>query len=205
MDTKTAHWESVYQTKDFDSVSWYAPHLNESLELIQKLAPSKIASIIDVGGGESTLTDDLIELGYKNLSVLDISSHAIDFTKKRLGEKSSLVSWHVGDVTNIALPLQQYDIWHDRAVFHFLTDEQSRHDYVTQVRKSVKKGGYVIMATFGSEGPLKCSGLDVVRYDTEKLHNEFGDDFKLLGSDTTTHETPFNTTQQFLYCWCRVE
>ncbi len=205
MDTKTAHWEKVYQTKNFDSVSWYAPHLNESLKLIQSLAPSKFESIIDVGGGESTLCDDLLELGYSNLSVLDISSNAIDFTKKRLGDKSSSVSWHVADVTTAQLDEKKYDIWHDRAVFHFLTDADSRQRYVNQVRKFVKKGGYVIMATFGENGPLKCSGLDVVRYDSKKLHNEFGDDFKLLGSDTTTHQTPFDTSQEFLYCWCRVD
>lgn len=205
MADKVSHWEGVYQTKNFDSVSWYAQHLETSLKLIEELAPSKQASIIDVGGGQSTLVDDLLARGYENLTVLDISSAAIEFTQKRLGKDAGKINWCVGDITEFSFNDERFDIWHDRAVFHFLTDPASRNAYVKQVRSFVKPGGFVIMATFGPEGPTKCSGLDVIRYGAGELHNEFGDDFKLMGSEITDHQTPFQTNQQFMYCWCRME
>jgi len=198
------HWEKVYQNKPFDTVSWYAPRLGESLRLTEQLCPNKDAAVVDIGGGESTLVDDLLRQGYQDLSVLDISSTAIDFTKRRLGASASQVSWHVGDVTRFDFGSKQFDLWHDRAVFHFLTNETDRQAYVNLVRRSVKPGGHVLMATFGPNGPLKCSGLDVVRYDDQQLHHEFGDGFRLLGSELTAHHTPMGTDQQFLYCWCRV-
>lgn len=204
MAERASHWETVYQTKAFDGVSWFAPHLHESLDLIGRLAGGPHAAIIDVGGGESTLIDDLMGRGFEDLSVLDISGAAIAFTQQRLADQAHRVSWHVGDVTQYAFAPHQFDIWHDRAVFHFLTDVASREAYVRQVRSAVKPGGHVIMATFGPEGPTQCSGLDVMRYGASQLHAEFGDDFKLLGSKTDDHRTPFNTNQQFLYCWCRV-
>ncbi len=198
------HWESVYRNKSFDAVSWYAPHLEASLRLIEQLCPDKSAAIVDIGGGESTLVDDLLNHQYLDLSVLDISSTAIEFTKRRLGIKSEQVSWHVGDVTTYDFGTKRFDLWHDRAVFHFLTDPGTRRAYVDLVRRSVKPGGFVLMATFGPSGPLKCSGLDVVRYDGQKLHHEFGNDFQLLGSELSLHHTPSGADQQFLYCWCRV-
>lgn len=198
------HWENVYRSKKFDAVSWYAPHLAESLRLIERLCPSKTAAIIDIGGGESTLIDDLLQRGYEDVSVLDISATAIEFTRNRLGPKAQQVGWHVGDVTRYDFGAKQFDLWHDRAVFHFLTDDAARKAYVDLVRRSVKPGGYVLMATFGPEGPLKCSGLDVVRYDDQSLHGEFGDGFRLLGSELSDHKTPAGANQQFLYCWCRV-
>jgi ubiquinone/menaquinone biosynthesis C-methylase UbiE len=204
MTDKIQHWENVYSKKKFNDVSWYAPHLNESLALIQSLASNKNASIIDVGGGESTLVDDLLHQDYEQLSVLDISRAAITFTQNRLAENSTKVNWYIGDVTQIQLPEKTFDIWHDRAVFHFLTQEADRKAYVEQVKKTVKVGGYVVMATFGPEGPLQCSGLDVVRYTATDLHQQFDKGFELLGSDINTHQTPFNTVQQFLYCWCKV-
>jgi len=204
MAERTSHWETVYQTKAFDGVSWFAPHLHESLELIERLADGPRAAVVDVGGGESTLVDDLMARGFEDLSVLDISRAAIEFTQQRLADKAHRVSWHVGDVTQYVFAPRQFDIWHDRAVFHFLTDAASREAYVGQVRSAVKPGGHVIMATFGPEGPTQCSGLDVMRYGANQLHAEFGDDFKLLGSKTDNHLTPFNTNQQFLYCWCRM-
>ena len=197
------HWENVYRNKSFDAVSWYAPHWGESLRLIQELCPDATASIIDIGGGESTLVDDLLHRQYVDVSVLDISSTAIDFTRQRLGPLAQEVAWHVGDITQHDFGDQRFDLWHDRAVFHFLTDPAARQAYVELVRRSVKPGGYVLMATFGPDGPLQCSGLDVVRYDDQSLHHEFGEGFQMMGSQLAEHNTPMGTLQQFLYCWCR--
>lgn len=199
------HWENVYRNKNFDSVSWYAPHLGESLRLIEQLCPDKTASIVDIGGGESTLVDDLLHRNYLDLSVLDISATAIDFTQHRLGAKAQQVNWYVGDITRYSFGAKQFDLWHDRAVFHFLTDPAARQAYVELVRRSVKPGGYVLMATFGPNGPIKCSGLDVVRYNDQQLHHEFGEGFELVGNELSHHNTPMGTDQQFLYCWCRIE
>ena len=196
------HWEQVYQTQAPDAVSWFRPHLERSLALIEKTASNRAMSVIDVGGGESTLVDDLLRVGYRDLSVLDISQVAIDATRLRLGPASDAVTWWVADVTQVALPTARYDVWHDRAVFHFLTDDTQRKAYLRLVMRAVKPGGHVIVATFGPEGPTQCSGLDVVRYNSEGLHSEFGDAFQLIESATEVHQTPFGTTQQFLYCYC---
>jgi SAM-dependent methyltransferase len=187
-----------------DDVSWYREHLETSLELIELAAPARAASIIDVGGGESILVDDLLARGFQNVSVLDVSQTAVDVTKKRLGAASESVHWLVGDITTIKLEPCTYDVWHDRAVFHFLTSSDERIAYVGQVARAVKTGGHVIISTFGPEGPTKCSGLEVIRYDGESLHKEFGIRFHLLGSSKELHQTPFGTVQQFLYCFCRV-
>lgn len=203
--TIQTHWDTVYQTKAPDGVSWYRPHLERSLELIQAVVPDFSASIIDVGGGESTLVDDLLAKGYQDITVLDISQTAIEVAKKRIGELAHHVTWLVADITRAPLPKRHYDLWHDRAVFHFLTAVEDRAAYVRQVAQAMKPGGYVIVATFGPEGPHKCSGLDVVRYDADSLHGEFGASFKLIDSATELHQTPFGTTQQFLYCLCKVE
>jgi len=199
------HWEKVYGEKAPNAVSWYTPHLARSLEIIERAAPSHSASIIDVGGGESTLVDDLLAHGYQNITVLDVSQIAIDVTKKRLATASELVRWIAGDVTKAELAPQTYDVWHDRAVFHFLTAADDRLAYVRQVANAVKPGGHVLVSTFGTKGPTKCSGLDVVRYDAQSLHREFGVRFRLLESSEELHHTPFGTDQQFLYCLCRVE
>jgi SAM-dependent methyltransferase len=204
MDAQT-HWENIYGKKAPDAVSWYRAHLETSLELIERAAPARAASIIDVGGGESTLVDDLLAHGYQNVTVLDISRIAIDITQKRLGLASEKVRWLVGDITTTKLEPCTYDVWHDRAVFHFLKAIEARLAYVRQVAHAVKPGGHVIVSTFGPEGPTKCSGLDVARYDAESLHNEFGVRFRLLESAEELHRTPFGTVQQFLYCLCRVE
>ena len=163
------HWERIYGTKAPEAVSWYRPHLELSLKLIERAAPDFSASIIDVGGGESTLVDDLLARGYNNVTVLDVSQTAIDVSKKRLGEASDRVKWLVVDITKAKLAPGAYDVWHDRAVFHFLTTIDERTAYVRQVAHAVKPGGRVIVSTFGPEGPTKCSGLDVVRYDAESL------------------------------------
>jgi 2-polyprenyl-3-methyl-5-hydroxy-6-metoxy-1,4-benzoquinol methylase len=203
MDPKT-HWEKVYTTKAPDAVSWYRPHLEISLALIERAADSHSASIIDVGGGESTLVDDLLLRGYKNITVLDVSQTAIDLTKSRLGSGGEKVLWLVGDITEMELDPRAYDLWHDRAVFHFLTAPEQRIAYVRQVARSVKPDGHIIMSVFGPEGPTKCSGLEVMRYDAESLHGEFGARFHLVESSKELHQTPFGTTQQFLYCHCRI-
>ena len=203
MDAQT-HWEKIYTEKAPDAVSWYRPHLETSLALIEKAAGIS-ASIIDVGGGESTLVDDLLACGYENITVLDISQTAIDANGKRLGKASERVHWLVADITKVDLEPATYDVWHDRAVFHFLTAQSDRVAYVRQVARAVKPGGSVIVSTFGPEGPTKCSGLEVVRYDANSLHQEFGVRFRLVDSCKEMHKTPFGTVQQFLYCLCRVE
>jgi len=204
MDMKT-HWEKVYKTKAPEAVSWYRPHLERSLALIELAAKASSAAIIDVGGGESTLIDDLILRGYNNLTVLDISQTAVDVNKRRLGLAAAQVRWLVADITEIELPPSSYNVWHDRAVFHFLTSPEPRIAYVRQVARSVKPGGHVIVSTFGSQGPMTCSGLEVMRYDAKSLHSEFGARFRLVESSKELHRTPFGATQQFLYCHYRVE
>lgn len=200
-----AHWDTVYRTKAPDAVSWYRPHLDTSIDLITRVAPDISAAIIDVGGGESTLVDDLLARGYRDVSVLDISPTAIEVARKRIGEAARQVAWIVADITQVELPNKRYDLWHDRAVFHFLTRQDQRTAYVQQVAASVKVGGHVIVATFGPEGPTQCSSLDVVRYDSQTLHAEFGGHFRLMQSAAELHQTPFGTTQQFVYCLCRLE
>ncbi|HEY4900387.1 MAG TPA: class I SAM-dependent methyltransferase [Terriglobales bacterium] len=204
MDAKT-HWEKVYTTKAHDAVSWYRSHLETSLALIERAADARSAPIIDVGGGESTLVDDLLLRGYKNITVLDISQAAIDLTKRRLGSGADQVRWLVADITKIELEPLAYDLWHDRAVFHFLTTREQRIAYVRQVARSVKPGGHIIVSTFGTEGPTKCSELEVMRYDADSLHSEFGTRFRLIESSKEMHHTPFGTSQQFLYCYCRID
>ena len=204
MDAKV-HWEKIYTTKAPNQVSWYRPHLETSLAFIKSAIGDRMASIIDVGGGESTLIDDLLEQRFQNITVLDVSQAAIDVHKARLGEKARGVKWIVADITQVELEPRAYDVWHDRAVFHFLTAQEQRTAYVRQVARSVKSGGYVIVSTFGPGGPTKCSGLDVVRYDADSLHDEFGARFRLVESSMEVHQTPFGTTQQFLYCYCRME
>jgi len=204
LDTK-AHWERIYRTKAPEAVSWYRSHLETSLALIERAVDRTSASIIDVGGGESTLVDDLLARGYENITILDISQTAIDATQKRLGSVAEQVRWLVADITQVELESSTYDVWHDRAVFHFLTEPEQRMAYIRQVVRAVKPGGHVIVSTFGPEGPTKCSGLEVVRYDAESLHDEFGARFRLEESFKELHQTPFGTTQQFLYCYCRIE
>jgi 2-polyprenyl-3-methyl-5-hydroxy-6-metoxy-1,4-benzoquinol methylase len=204
MDAKT-HWEKVYATKEPDAVSWYRPHLETSLALVERAARSHSASIIDIGAGESTLVDDLLARGYENITVLDVSQTALDVTKRRLGLLAQRIKWIVGDITQVQLEPFAYDVWHDRAVFHFLTSNVQRAAYIRNVAKAVNPGGHVIVSTFGPEGPTTCSGLEVMRYDAESLHGEFGARFQLVESSKELHHTPFGTTQQFLYCYCRVE
>jgi SAM-dependent methyltransferase len=199
------HWERIYVTKAPKQTSWFRPHLETSLTLIERAVSDKSARIIDVGGGESTLVDDLLARGFRNLSLLDISRTAIEVTKARLGPMASGVELIVADVTTADLTANAYDVWHDRAVFHFLTTADDRAAYVKGVKRAVKQGGHVIISTFGPEGPTKCSGLNTQRYDADSLHREFGRRFRLIDSLKELHRTPFGATQQFLYCFCAVE
>lgn len=204
MDAK-AHWETVYRDKASDAVSWYRAHLESSLALIERTAPDRSSALIDVGAGASTLVDDLLLRRYENVTVLDVSQTAIDVARKRLGVAAEKVRWIVADITRTELPRAAYDLWHDRAVFHFLTARESRAAYVEQVWRAVKPGGHVIISGFGPQGPAKCSGLEVARYNPESLLGEFGSRFRLLESFTEQHRTPSGATQQFIYCRLEVE
>jgi 2-polyprenyl-3-methyl-5-hydroxy-6-metoxy-1,4-benzoquinol methylase len=202
-DDKSKHWNQVYSTKLESGVSWYSPHLELSLELISNSGITKDASIIDVGGGASTLVDDLYADGYADLSVLDLSMAALELAKERMGANAEHVNWIAGDITKIGLERQKYDLWHDRAVFHFLTEPEQRKRYVEQVAHAVRDGGTVIIATFGTKGPEQCSSLPIVRYSDDQLHSEFGASFDLVNSTIEMHETPWGAEQEFVYCCCR--
>ncbi|OGU21568.1 MAG: methyltransferase [Hydrogenophilales bacterium RIFOXYD1_FULL_62_11] len=195
------HWENVYSSKASDQVSWFQPHAASSLRLIQNCADQQ-AYVIDVGGGASTLVDGLLDAGYRHLTVLDLAESALAASRERLGVRAQVVQWVAADITRASLPALQYDVWHDRAVFHFLTDPDDRARYVAQVLKSVKPGGQVIVAAFGPDGPLQCSGLDVMRYAPDALHAEFGAPFRLLGHESEIHLTPAGKEQAFVYCYC---
>ena len=198
-----AHWEKIYTSKAPDQVSWYQVHPQLSLDLIQRTGVDKAAQIIDVGGGASTLVDHLLANGFEHISVLDISSTALDITTARLGPQANDVNWIYADITQAKLPPAQYDVWHDRAVFHFLTDPEDRRKYAEVAAHAIKPGGHVIIASFATDGPMQCSGLDVMRYSPYALHEEFGEDFELIESRDETHNTPFGTQQKFVYCYCR--
>lgn len=197
------HWEDVYSTKPADAVSWYQEHAEQSLRLIHQTELPTTASIIDVGGGASTLVDDLLRDGYSSITVLDLSAAALAAAQTRLAQKADAVTWLVANITEVELPTSSYDIWHDRAVFHFLIHEHERRAYVDAVLRAVKPGGHVIVATFGEGGPLQCSGLPVMRYSPEGLHTEFGEPFTLVKHEQEEHQTPFGTVQKFIYCYCR--
>jgi Methylase involved in ubiquinone/menaquinone biosynthesis len=203
MTDKQQHWETVYRTKAPDAVSWYRPHLDTSLALIERAAPDRNAAVLDVGGGASTLVDDLLARGYRDLSVLDISAAALNVARERLGEAADKVTWLAADLLDAPLPQARYDLWHDRAVFHFLTEAEQRAHYLRQLARALKPGGHAVLATFGPQGPLKCSGLDTVRYDAWELARVLGDGFTLLDSTLELHATPFGTTQPFLYALFR--
>jgi SAM-dependent methyltransferase len=200
-----SHWQDVYRTRPPHEVSWYRPHLDTSLALIGEAVPDRGARIIDVGGGASTLVDDLLARGYRNVTVLDLAQAALDIAKARLGETARMVDWRCDDATTAPLPEREYDLWHDRAVFHFLTRAEDRAAYVRQVRRSVKPGGHVIVATFAPDGPAKCSGLDVVRYAPGTLCDALGAAFRPVQDRTERHETPAGRIQPFTYCWFRLD
>jgi len=198
------HWERVYTTKSATGVSWYQEHAEQSLRLIHQTGVPVDGAILDVGGGASTLVDDLQREGWTRVSVLDLSAAAMSAARARLGERAAAVRWIEGDILKVSLPEHAYDIWHDRAVFHFLTSEADRRAYVAQVMRSVKPQGHVIVATFAEDGPTQCSGLPVMRYSPAELHGQFGSSFSLLKQEREEHHTPGGVVQKFIYCYCRV-
>ncbi|MCK6540608.1 MAG: class I SAM-dependent methyltransferase [Anaerolineales bacterium] len=202
MDPKT-HWEHIYEKKAPTRVSWYQEHAQISLQFILRTGIQKTDPIIDIGGGASTLVDDLLAEGYQHISVLDVSAKALELARGRLGERAAQVNWIEADITQVDLPEGAYTLWHDRAAFHFLTQPADRQRYIETARRAVRKGGHVIVATFAPDGPDHCSGLEVMRYSPESLHSEFGSGFELADSVRETHHTPFGTEQKFIYCYCR--
>ena len=194
------HWESVYSARRATDVSWYQREATLSRELIRKVAPDRSAAILDVGGGASTLVDSLIADGYSNLTVLDIAANALDTARARLGAAAARVRWMTGDVLDPDIADHTIDVWHDRAVFHFLLSAEDRHRYVDQVRRTLRRDGHVIIATFAEDGPERCSGLPVARYDAAQMQAELGSDFQLLDSIREEHVTPAEKRQSFRYC-----
>ena len=192
-----AHWEEVYRTKPEDKLSWHQDEPAVSLNLIRKYAQPQ-AHIIDIGGGSSLLASRLVPLGYQHITALDISAAAIERAKHRSGEVRAKVRWLVADITT-SLQLGSVDLWHDRAVFHFLTQPGTRAAYVNNLRQTLQPGGYAIIATFSPQGPEQCSGLPVVRYDAASLARELGDDFTLVESRDEQHITPWGKAQSFMY------
>ncbi len=202
MDSK-AHWTQVYQTKAADDVSWYQEHPDVSLDYIHDTGIEPSAAIIDVGAGASTLVDHLVARGYNDITLLDISEEALEVTRSRVGETLARLTYVVGDITTIPLEQNRYDVWHDRAVFHFLIDPLQQKRYIEQVLHAVKPNGHVLIATFALDGPEKCSGLTTARYDSVSLHNMFGSQFDLIDTTNEIHKTPMGAEQRFVYCWCR--
>ena len=194
------HWETVYDARTADAVSWFQTHAAMSLALLRRIAPALDCPIIDVGGGASVLVDGLLEAGYRDLTVLDIAGSALSAARTRVGALAEQVVWLEGDVRTAALQPARYGVWHDRAVFHFLIDGADRVEYVRQVKRAVRPGGYVLVATFAEDGPVRCSGLPVARYSADALHREFGDAFELLATERETHITPSGAHQAFIYC-----
>lgn len=194
---KAKHWETVYETKNPNEVSWTQIIPKTSLEFIASFGLEKTAKIIDIGGGDSRLVDHLLEAGFQNITVLDISARSLTKAQTRLGEKAKKVNWVVSDITEFE-PKTSYDIWHDRAAFHFLTTPENISKYMDVVRKSVN--GYLTIGTFSKNGPKKCSGLEIRQYNEQELISEFEKGFDKIKCVTEDHLTPFGTTQNFLFC-----
>lgn len=197
------HWDKVYTTRTPDAVSWYRPRLDHSLAWIDRCALPTRAHIVDVGGGASTLVDDLLARGFSRLSVADISAHALEHTRVRLGDAGLPVRWVVGDVTTPLFDEASVDLWHDRAVFHFLTDPAAREAYAAEARRAIRPGGLAIVATFGPNGPERCSGLPVQRYAAHEIAAALGAGFELVDAADEEHTTPWGAPQAFAYALCR--
>ncbi|MEP6574439.1 MAG: class I SAM-dependent methyltransferase [Gemmatimonadota bacterium] len=200
---RKAHWEKVYESQASTEVSWYQPIPSRSLDLIARSGVGPAGEFIDIGGGDSTLVDAFLEHDIGHLTVLDISEAALQHAQARLGPRASTVMWMEADVTRVALPANAYDLWHDRAVFHFIVSDADRGRYVEAMRQSLKPRGHLIMATFASDGPTRCSGLEVARYSPEDLMEVLGTDFELIAHAREVHRTPQGREQPFTYCWCR--
>lgn len=193
------HWEKIYSTKQATEVSWFQQYPKTSMEFVELFDLPTNAAIIDIGGGDSNFVDALLDKGFKNVTVLDISANAIERAKSRLGDKANLVKWVVSDITDFK-PDQQYDFWHDRAAFHFLTNEENVNTYIEIATSAIKPEGILILGTFSENGPKKCSGLDIKQYSEYTMSAKFENDFKRIKCITEDHTTPFNTIQNFLFC-----
>ncbi len=199
MSTKKEHWENVFSTKQENEVSWYQPKPQTSIDFFISNNISKEAKIIDIGGGDSYLIDNLIELGYENLYLLDISENAIERIKSRLGTKAEKVTFIVSDVLDFQ-PETAFDVWHDRASFHFLVANDDIQLYKEIVVNSIASNGFLFLGTFSENGPLKCSGLEITQYSETKFEFVFGSDFEKINCFTENHPTPFGTVQNFIFC-----
>ena len=197
---KKLHWDKAYAAGSPERLGWYRPHLSASLELIERTGIDKKARFIDVGGGASTLVDDLLDQGFENVTVFDLSVTALSLTRSRLGDRASQVTWLEGDITSAELPPAHYELWHDRAVFHFLTAADDRQSYMEQLKRSLAPGGHVVLGVFSLDAPPRCSGLDVQRYSVELLQREIGTDFALKEHRLEEHVTPGGVRQMYLYC-----
>jgi 2-polyprenyl-3-methyl-5-hydroxy-6-metoxy-1,4-benzoquinol methylase len=201
-ESREDHWQNVYVSKRENEVSWFQQTPAASLELIGRTGATPASSVIDVGGGASRLVDALIDMGFRHVTVLDLSAAALDTAKARLGARALNVEWIVSDVTTWE-PRQSYDIWHDRAALHFLTDAQDRAAYVSRLKRALKPGGHAIIATFALDGPERCSGLPVVRYDATSLAQTLGDGFELVDTMRQQHSTPWDSAQSFQFSMFR--
>ncbi|TXB60105.1 class I SAM-dependent methyltransferase [Phaeodactylibacter luteus] len=193
------HWESIYQTKQLNEVSWYEPTPETSLDFLKQFDVPKSAKIIDIGGGDSFLVDHLLDKGFQDITVLDISEAAIARAKKRLGDRAESVKWIVADASKFQ-PVEQYDFWHDRAAFHFLTDEKEVSNYLQTAQKSIKPSGVLVIGTFSEQGPKKCSGIEIKQYSEKTMTERLKNFFEKIQCITIDHKTPFDTIQNFVFC-----
>ena len=200
MNSRQSHWENVYATRAADSVSWFQMSARPSLDMIQATGIGTDATIVDIGGGASVLVDELLDAGFGDVTVLDVAEPALAVSKSRLGPRAAGVHWIVADILSWS-PERSYELWHDRAVFHFLTEENDRATYRSLVEKALRPRGWLILATFATDGPERCSGLPVHRWSPEALASEFGAQFQLVESAREEHRTPAGTVQAFT--WCR--
>ena len=199
MSITSEHWDNVYNTKAEDELSWFQPYPKTSMEFVELFDLSLDSNIIDIGGGDSHFVDALLDKGYKNIWVLDISANAIEKAKQRLGDRASRVNWVVSDVTEFE-PTIKFDFWHDRAAFHFLTSEDKIYKYVSIAENAIKKNGYLVLGTFSEKGPKKCSGLEIKQYSEASMSARFEVAFDRIKCVTEDHITPFNIVQNFLFC-----
>lgn len=199
------HWDRIYRSKRSDELSWFQREPQMSLALIRQATSDPESPIIDIGGGASMLVDELVAAGYRRISVLDLSLAGLSQASRRLGAAGAAVNWIHGDVLTGELPQSGFDVWHDRAVFHFLVAEGDRARYLARARAALKPGGHLLIATFAHDGPTKCSGLPVVRYTRESLHSELGEDFRVVESVREVHITPSGAQQAFVYLLCSFE
>jgi ubiquinone/menaquinone biosynthesis C-methylase UbiE len=193
------HWENIYHTKETNQVSWYQPNPETSLGFFQQFNIPKSAKIIDIGGGDSFLVDHLIEMDYQDITVLDISESALERAKHRLGNRAKMVKWIVADAVAFK-PSEKYDFWHDRAAFHFLTDEQDIESYINNVQKSIKPNGILVIGTFSENGPKKCSGIEIRQYSEKSMTDRLKKYFEKIKCITVDHVTPSDTVQNFVFC-----